>query len=161
MDRKSWTGDHGQKIMDMKSWTRNHRHEIIDRKTESTQAQPEENSVAHDQDEMPSESEAETQVEAPSEENETEPEQIQPFRRNCEEHTTKNTKVKLVLENVPSTATDSVESAHPDREGDSRNVEQSTQAQPEENSVAHDQDEMPSESEAEIQVDAPSEKNET
>ncbi|KAF2602191.1 hypothetical protein F2Q70_00025072 [Brassica cretica] len=95
---------------------------------QSTQAQPEENSVAHDQDEMPSESEAETQVEAPSEENETEPEQIEPLRR-----------------------TDSIESTHPDREGDNRNVEQSTQAQPEENSVAHDQDEMPSESEAETQ----------
>ena len=48
---------------------------------QSTQAQPEENSVAHDQDEMPSESDAETQVEAPSEGNEAEPEQIQPLRR--------------------------------------------------------------------------------
>ncbi|KAF3607649.1 hypothetical protein DY000_02049472 [Brassica cretica] len=48
---------------------------------QSTEAQPEENSVAHDQDEMPSESDAETQVEAPSEENEAEPEQIQPLRR--------------------------------------------------------------------------------
>ncbi|KAF3569693.1 hypothetical protein F2Q69_00060246 [Brassica cretica] len=47
---------------------------------QSTQAQPEENSVAHDQDEMPSESDAETQVETPSEGNEAEPEQIQPLR---------------------------------------------------------------------------------
>ncbi|KAF2589813.1 hypothetical protein F2Q70_00039625 [Brassica cretica] len=44
--------------------------------------------------------------------------------------------------------------------GGCRNVEQSTQAQPEENSVAHDQDEMPSESDAETQVETPSEGNE-
>ncbi|XP_013589286.1 PREDICTED: uncharacterized protein LOC106297627 [Brassica oleracea var. oleracea] len=60
----------------------------------------------------------------------------------------------------PSTAADSVESTHPNHEGDSRNVEQSTQAQPEESSVAHDQDEMPSESGVETQVEAPSEGNE-
>ncbi|KAF2547222.1 hypothetical protein F2Q70_00022684 [Brassica cretica] len=44
--------------------------------------------------------------------------------------------------------------------GGSRNVKQSTQAQPEENSVAHDQDEMPSELDAETQVEAPNEENE-
>ncbi|KAF3571123.1 hypothetical protein F2Q69_00060710 [Brassica cretica] len=52
----------------------------------------------------------------------------------------------------PATMTDSVESTHPNHEGGSRNVEQSTQAQPEESSVAHDQDEMPSESDVETQV---------
>ncbi|KAF3498235.1 hypothetical protein DY000_02055167 [Brassica cretica] len=50
--------------------------------------------------------------------------------------------VEPVPETVPSTAADSVESTHPDHEGGSRNVEQSTQAQPEENSIAHDQDEI-------------------
>ncbi|KAF3558623.1 hypothetical protein F2Q69_00011235 [Brassica cretica] len=62
--------------------------------------------------------------------------------------------LSLSESNLPRSA-DSVENTHPDREGESRNVEQSTQAQPEENSVAHDQDEMPSESEAETQVEAP------
>ena len=68
--------------------------------------------------------------------------------------------VEHVPENLSSTAADSVESTHPNHEGGSRNVEQSTQAQPEENSVAHDQDEMPSESDAETQVEAPNEENE-
>ncbi|WZZ65969.1 hypothetical protein YC2023_077339 [Brassica napus] len=68
--------------------------------------------------------------------------------------------VEPVSENLSSTAADSVESTHPNHEGDSRNVEQSTQAQPEESSVAHDQDEMPSESDVETQVEAPSEGNE-
>ena len=45
------------------------------------QAQPEENSVAHDQDEMLLELDAETQVGMPSERNEAEPEQMQPLRR--------------------------------------------------------------------------------
>ncbi|KAF3520546.1 hypothetical protein DY000_02062474 [Brassica cretica] len=43
------------------------------------QTQPGENSVAHDQDEMPSELDVETQVEASSEGNEAEPEQLQPL----------------------------------------------------------------------------------
>ena len=42
-------------------------------------------------------------------------------------------RVEHVPENVSSTAADSVESTHPDHERGSRNVEQSTQAQPEEN----------------------------
>ena len=69
-------------------------------------------------------------------------------------------RVEPIPENVPSTATDSVQNTHPDHEGGSRNVEQSTQTQPEENSVAHDQDEMASESDAETQVEVPSEGNE-
>ncbi|KAF3550956.1 hypothetical protein DY000_02005438 [Brassica cretica] len=90
MDRRSWAENHGQEIMDMKTEAKkadsvestHPDHEGGSRNVEqSTQAQPEENSVAHDQDEMPSESDAETQVEAPSEGNEAEPEQIQPLIR--------------------------------------------------------------------------------
>ncbi|KAF3593542.1 hypothetical protein DY000_02020866 [Brassica cretica] len=47
-------------------------------------------------------------------------------------------RVEHVPENVPSTVADSVENTHPDHEGGSRNVEQSTQAQPEENSEIMD-----------------------
>ncbi|KAF3539463.1 hypothetical protein F2Q69_00021843 [Brassica cretica] len=80
--------------------------------------------------------------------------------RNTQDETIRRSDIEALIKLLKDNSADSVESTHPDHEGGSRNVEQSTQAQPEENSIARDQDEMPSESDAETQVEAPSEENE-